>query len=1259
MGQGLPKAVTPLVLERGAGPLFQIGLAEMNGWRPGMEDAHVVVVRDTWGFFGVFDGHGGQQCSAFVASRLTEELTNKPMPEDDAALKSLMLRIDKEFLDTEQPSGSTGTFAIVQPPDATEAGEKRVRLRVGNIGDSRVLLGRADGTIVEGPGTDGGLTTDHKPDNETERERIYRTGGTVETIMGVARVNGDLAVSRAFGDAPHKQTGGPNQEDHPVSVEPEFTSLSCDPSDFLMLVCDGISEGNFPNREVVKLAAEELRKNDPAQASAAVCRMALERGSMDNLSCMIVLFSGGEVSGPKKEFLPGPFTAPTHPGFRNAYAAMAERAGMSLEAAVEKRYDAARKERLELVKQRPAKGANDKDAEDVDGDELEGTEDNSLESIRAELTLFDGGPSNALAEGSKERTDWFKSWLDNLEELHPKDVSRDQLLELAERDPELLAMARAHGIVCHDALRTVRVAAESELRPALEAHAALEWAEGLSAMCGQLGKVVCVDPSDKTSQVQFHSPINVSVWLPSSVLRDEDVVEAPHTVHQERPARSSPQQRRFRFKTSRLTKKVKQVFIRSEKLRSRQGAAAKEFEARASAKEAGAKAAAEAEKDPLREALEPAQKAVEEKAAEIRNLRAKPNELEAVNAAAEAKAAAEAQARAAEANAATLILVEKREALKEQYRALEEKVAARLQAAEEKFVFAENMMSEINVKQTKLSMEADALEEERARCAKAKEFAQADLAAKQEAVQKTQRAAEEKLAAAESMMSDIKAQQAQLSVEAQALEEEKVICAKGTAAAEASLAVEREAVQKARKVAEQKLAAAEGMLSDVKAKQIELTVQANKFEKKAGDAKARVEAVEAKALKALSQEAKALKEKAYVEAKLVEQEAAQKAQKVAEEKLAAAEKMMSDIEAKQTKLSMEAKALEEEKAMCAKSKDDAEAKLAADREAVQKAQKVAEQKLAAAENMMSEVKAEQTKLSMEAEALQEEKAMDAKAKTVAEANLAAEQEAVQKIKKAAEEKLTAAENIMSETKAMQAKLSMEAKALEEERAMCARARAAAEEAQKVAEEKLAAAEETESKETTLSKKAAAEAEAIAEETAELMSKARRFLRSHFPLLPTSIFAEDVQVEMKGAEEQSSGDRLASALRDLLVAWARRAEAQISFERLAGPLERVDANYWYLQALCRIQVRGKQGPTDVQAHMTLRLNDNWQIFFVGIQKFIVNDEQLLAVEDVEALQRLWCTQSRQISLRTTSRSSPPARRMSGSRWNRLRSNAVVR
>ena len=42
----------------------------------------------------------------------------------------------------------------------------------------------------------------------TKQERIYRCGGTVECMEGgVPRVNGDLAVSRCFGDADYKKTG--------------------------------------------------------------------------------------------------------------------------------------------------------------------------------------------------------------------------------------------------------------------------------------------------------------------------------------------------------------------------------------------------------------------------------------------------------------------------------------------------------------------------------------------------------------------------------------------------------------------------------------------------------------------------------------------------------------------------------------------------------------------------------------------------------------------------------------------------------------------------------------------------------------------------------------------------------------------------------------------------------------------------------------------------------------------------------------------
>lgn len=527
MGQGLPKAVTSVVVKRTGGESFRVGFAEMNGWRPSMEDANVIIARDTWGFFGVFDGHGGDQCSTYIARRFYEELENGP-PEDDAALSSLALRLDKEFLDANLPSGSTGTFVIVKPPE--QEGGKYL-LRVGNIGDSRVLLGKADGTIVVGPGTDGGLTTDHKPDHPSERARIERTGGNVQEVMGVARVNGDLAVSRAFGDSQHKQTGGPSQEDHPVSAAPELTLMECDHADFILLVCDGISEGTFPNREVIKLAAEHLnlasggKDADPAAAAAAVCREALRCGSKDNLSCMIVLLGGGQLAGAPKELLPGSFDAPEHAGFRKAYAAMAEHASLSLPQAVAARHDFARKQ-LQKLEQAKASGQTEEKAP-------AGSADTSDTALKAELAAFGEGPPDSLELGSEQRAQWFATWLaeksrgdgpggddDGAEGGTP--MTRDQILEMLNSDPRLLAMAESQGLINPQAIekRAVRVAPFTELRPAVEAHPALKWDDRLADVCGQEGMVLRDDETDGTSQVKFPPPLGFKAWLPTSVLID-------------------------------------------------------------------------------------------------------------------------------------------------------------------------------------------------------------------------------------------------------------------------------------------------------------------------------------------------------------------------------------------------------------------------------------------------------------------------------------------------------------------------------------------------------------------------------------------------------------------------------------------------------------------------------------------------------------------------------------------------------------------
>jgi serine/threonine protein phosphatase PrpC len=172
MGACLQKPVLSAIVERHGSKSFRVGMAELNGWRSSMEDAHVIHVADDWGFFGVLDGHGGAECSAWCAQRLHEKLDAEGCPADDGAAKKMVLAVDQEFLDTQQSSGSTAAMCIVRPP--AKAGGKWL-LHVINAGDSRVLLSRADGTIVDGGGTDAGLSTDHKPDYPSEKERIYRS----------------------------------------------------------------------------------------------------------------------------------------------------------------------------------------------------------------------------------------------------------------------------------------------------------------------------------------------------------------------------------------------------------------------------------------------------------------------------------------------------------------------------------------------------------------------------------------------------------------------------------------------------------------------------------------------------------------------------------------------------------------------------------------------------------------------------------------------------------------------------------------------------------------------------------------------------------------------------------------------------------------------------------------------------------------------------------------------------------------------------
>ncbi|CCW67945.1 unnamed protein product [Phytomonas sp. Hart1] len=322
MGSVLPKPILSKVVERSGNSFVNSASASMNGFRYTMEDAHMNCIEENIAYFGIFDGHSNEKCSQYVAESLPAKLKSLKEPITAEMLESVCVQIDKAFLERHNNGGSTGTFCILR---------KNGQLTIANVGDSRILVVRKGTIIFE--------TEDHKPFDPTERARIERCGGFVTGN----RVEGDLAVSRAFGDAMFKEVGGKNHRDQKVIAVPDVSEVNCQQGDLVVICCDGVFEGNFTNVNVARFVGEQMTKcwDDLAVIACRVCDEAIRRGSRDNISCLIVHLAEGTSKVRKfgaKSFVPGPPFARNHEGCYTAYVNMAKLANLTCSEALQKRY---------------------------------------------------------------------------------------------------------------------------------------------------------------------------------------------------------------------------------------------------------------------------------------------------------------------------------------------------------------------------------------------------------------------------------------------------------------------------------------------------------------------------------------------------------------------------------------------------------------------------------------------------------------------------------------------------------------------------------------------------------------------------------------------------------------------------------------------------------------------------------------------------------------------------------------------------------
>ncbi|XP_010260278.1 PREDICTED: probable protein phosphatase 2C 39 [Nelumbo nucifera] len=217
------------------------------------------------GLFAIFDGHMGHDVPDYLRSHLFNNILDEPgfWTETEAAIKKAYSITDSIILEKSVDLGRGGSTAVTA---ILINGEKLV---VANIGDSRAVICK-NGVAKQ-------LSVDHEPSKE--RESIESRGGFVSNLPGdVPRVDGQLAVARAFGDKSLKGH---------LSSEPDVvTEMIDDEAEFAILASDGLWKV-MSNQESV----DAIRQIKDAQSAAKhLTEEALSRKSKDDISCIVVRF---------------------------------------------------------------------------------------------------------------------------------------------------------------------------------------------------------------------------------------------------------------------------------------------------------------------------------------------------------------------------------------------------------------------------------------------------------------------------------------------------------------------------------------------------------------------------------------------------------------------------------------------------------------------------------------------------------------------------------------------------------------------------------------------------------------------------------------------------------------------------------------------------------------------------------------------------------------------------------------------------------
>ena len=217
--------------------------------------------------FAVFDGHGGANIAEYLKNNFAENLknlikTNKSLRFTDILEKSIT-NIDKNIvkLEISKSCGSTGTIVIVN----------NNAIYCANVGDSKCFF------INEKEAKQ--LTEDHNCKNQKEVDLLKKKGVSIFN----QRVYGTLSLTRSFGDTSLKIDG--------ITADPYIKKIFSDKNNvkYIVIASDGIWD--LVDEKRLYEISKELKEDNCKEFCNKLVDYALEKNSIDNISCIIIKFS--------------------------------------------------------------------------------------------------------------------------------------------------------------------------------------------------------------------------------------------------------------------------------------------------------------------------------------------------------------------------------------------------------------------------------------------------------------------------------------------------------------------------------------------------------------------------------------------------------------------------------------------------------------------------------------------------------------------------------------------------------------------------------------------------------------------------------------------------------------------------------------------------------------------------------------------------------------------------------------------------------